>query len=122
MAVPSLSRSCRDETIRGYSGVDLLVLDEAARVPDDVFFAVRPMLATSNGTIICMSTPNGPAGFLWEAATKFADVDVTEARKVILFAGIARQSCSSACGGYHGQCLMLPEPAHVGSHAYPVRD
>jgi len=63
---------CQDETIRGYSGVNLLVLDEAARVPDDVFFAVRPMLATSGGTIICMSTPNGPAGFFWEAATKFA--------------------------------------------------
>jgi hypothetical protein len=65
---------CQDETIRGYSGVNLLVLDEAARIPDDIFFAVRPMLATSAGTIICMSTPNGPGGFFWEAATKFADV------------------------------------------------
>src|SRR6516164_992753 len=34
-----------EETIRGYSGVTLLVIDEAARVPDDLYFSVRPMLA-----------------------------------------------------------------------------
>src|SRR5579871_6785562 len=43
---------CREETLRGYSRVSLLVIDEAARVPDDVYRAVRPMLAVSNGRII----------------------------------------------------------------------
>ena len=38
---------CREDTIRGYSGVTLLVIDEAARVPDDLYRAVRPMLAVS---------------------------------------------------------------------------
>src|SRR5262249_31804212 len=35
---------CREDTIRGYSDVSLLVIDEAARVPDDLYRAVRPML------------------------------------------------------------------------------
>jgi hypothetical protein len=43
---------CREETIRGYANVSLLVIDEAARVPDDLYRAVRPMLAVSNGRLI----------------------------------------------------------------------
>jgi hypothetical protein len=48
---------CKEETIRGYSHVSLLVIDEAARVPDELYRAVRPMLAVSNGRLICLSTP-----------------------------------------------------------------
>jgi hypothetical protein len=58
---------CKGETIRGYSGVDLLILDEAARVPDDVYCDVRPMLAVSAGRMICLSTPWGKRGFFWNA-------------------------------------------------------
>ena len=39
-------------TIRGYSGVSLLIVDEAARVDDSLYFAVRPMLAVSNGQAV----------------------------------------------------------------------
>jgi hypothetical protein len=55
--------------IRSYSGVRLLVVDEAARVPDDLYRAVRPMLAVSNGRLICMSTPFGKRGFFHEEWT-----------------------------------------------------
>jgi hypothetical protein len=58
---------CKEETIRGYSHVSLLVIDEAARVPDDLYRAVRPMLAVSNGRLICLSTPYGKRGFFYEA-------------------------------------------------------
>src|SRR5207302_9076568 len=58
---------CREETIRGYSKVSLLVIDEAARVPDDLYRAVRPMLAVSDGRLVCLSTPYGKRGFFWEA-------------------------------------------------------
>ena len=58
---------CREETIRGYSHVSLLVIDEAARVPDDLYRAVRPMLAVSNGRLICLSTPYGKRGFFYDA-------------------------------------------------------
>src|SRR5262249_39600343 len=56
-----------EATIRGYSGVKLLVVDEAARVPDDLYRAVRPMLAVSGGRLICLSTPWGKRGFYFEA-------------------------------------------------------
>jgi len=58
---------CKEETIRGYAKVDVLVLDEAARVPDDLYRAVRPMLAVSQGRLIALSTPYGKRGFFWEA-------------------------------------------------------
>ena len=37
----------KEGTVRGYSGVRLLAIDEAARVPDDLYASVRPMLAVS---------------------------------------------------------------------------
>src|SRR5262245_63673331 len=58
---------CREDTIRGYAHVSLLVIDEAARVPDDLYRAVRPMLAVSAGRLICLSTPYGKRGFFHDA-------------------------------------------------------
>lgn len=55
--------------IRSYSGVRLLVVDEAARVPDDFYRTIRPMLAVSNGRLIAMSTPFGKRGFFYEEWT-----------------------------------------------------
>jgi hypothetical protein len=56
----------KEETIRSFSGVNLLVIDEAARVPDDLYRSVRPMLAVSRGRLICLSTPFGKRGFFYE--------------------------------------------------------
>jgi len=53
----------REATIRGFSGVSLLVVDEAARVEDALYQAVRPMLAVSGGRIALLSTPFGQRGF-----------------------------------------------------------
>jgi hypothetical protein len=58
---------CKEETIRGYSRVNLLIIDEAARVPDDLYRAVRPMLTVSKGRLICLSTPYGKRGFFYDA-------------------------------------------------------
>lgn len=54
-------------TIRGFSGVRLLVVDEAARVSDELYYAVRPMLAVSEGRLIAMSTPFGRRGWFFDA-------------------------------------------------------
>lgn len=54
-----------EATIRGYSGVALLVVDEASRVPDALYMAVRPMLAVSGGRIVLLSTPFGRRGFFF---------------------------------------------------------
>lgn len=55
-----------EETVRGFSGVRLLIVDEAARVPDPLYFAIRPMLAVSGGRLICLTTPFGKRGFFHE--------------------------------------------------------
>lgn len=44
-----------EETIRGFSGVDLIIEDEASRVPEELYYAVRPMLAVSGGRLFLMS-------------------------------------------------------------------
>lgn len=54
-------------TIRGFSGVRLLIADEAARIPDELMLAVRPMLAVSAGRLVAMSTPFGKRGWWFEA-------------------------------------------------------
>jgi hypothetical protein len=57
----------REATVRGFSAVNLLLVDEASRVSDELYLSLRPMLATSNGTLWLMSTPHGKSGFFWEA-------------------------------------------------------
>jgi hypothetical protein len=57
----------KEGTIRGYSGVRLLAIDEAAWVPNDLYTALRPMLAVSQGRLIAMSTPHGTRGWWYEA-------------------------------------------------------
>jgi hypothetical protein len=58
-----------EKTIRGFSGASLLVLDEAARVDDELYFAVKPMLAVSGGALMIMSTPYGKRGVFYEEWT-----------------------------------------------------
>jgi len=55
-----------EKTIRGFSGADLLLVDEAARVDDALYYAVRPMLAVSGGRLLMMSTPFGKRGVFYE--------------------------------------------------------
>jgi hypothetical protein len=56
----------QEQTVRGYAGVNLLIVDEAARVKDDLYYSVRPMLAVSNGRLIALSTPWGCRGWFYE--------------------------------------------------------
>ena len=56
-----------EKTVRGYSGVNLIVLDEAARIPDELYLSVRPMLAVSGGRMVMLSTPFGRRGVFFEA-------------------------------------------------------
>jgi hypothetical protein len=58
-----------EKTIRGFSGVDLLLVDEASRVADELYFAVRPMLAVSGGRLMMLTTPYGRRGVFFEEWT-----------------------------------------------------
>jgi len=51
--------------LRGYA-INKLVVDEAHYVPEEVYVAVRPMLATTGGTIDLLSTPRGNEGFFYD--------------------------------------------------------
>ncbi len=52
--------------VRCYSAPTLIIIDEAAFVDDEMFEAVTPMLATSNGSLWLLSTPNGQRGFFYK--------------------------------------------------------
>ena len=56
--------------IRGFT-VDFLIADEAARIPDEVWVAILPMMATSKkqrgtGWQILLSTPLGKRGYFYD--------------------------------------------------------
>lgn len=55
-----------ERTIRGFSAVDLLLLDEAAAVPDDLWQAIQPMTLISGGRLVLLSTPRGKVGRFYE--------------------------------------------------------
>jgi hypothetical protein len=61
-----------EKTTRGFSGVSLLILDEAARVQDALYHATRPMLAVSGGSLMMLSTPYGKRGVFFEEWTSEA--------------------------------------------------
>jgi Terminase large subunit, T4likevirus-type, N-terminal len=55
-----------EKTIRGFSGAALLLVDEASRVDDGLYYAIRPMLAVSGGSLMMLSTPFGKRGVFYE--------------------------------------------------------
>jgi hypothetical protein len=62
-----------EKTIRGYAAADLIIIDEASRVEDELLAACRPMLATSKGRLIALTTPAGKRGWFFESWTTGGD-------------------------------------------------
>jgi hypothetical protein len=62
-----VSLPAKESNVRGFSGPSLIIEDESARVTDDLYLALRPMLAISQGQHILMSTPWGKRGHFYEA-------------------------------------------------------
>lgn len=56
-----------EDTGRGFSSVALLLVDEASRVSDEVYFSMKPSTISSHGGLWLMSTPNGQRGFFYKA-------------------------------------------------------
>jgi hypothetical protein len=68
-----------EKTVRGLASVDLIVIDEAARVDDELLAATRPMLAVSNGSLFALSTPAGKRGWFyeqWMRGTRWSRISV----------------------------------------------
>ncbi len=62
-----------ESTVRGYSAVSLLIVDEASRIDDALYFSIKPMLATSNGKLILLSSPYGRRGIFYDIWENGAD-------------------------------------------------
>jgi len=54
-----------EKTTRGMTA-HLVILDEASRVEDSLYTALRPTLSTTNGSLILLSTPAGKRGHFYE--------------------------------------------------------
>jgi hypothetical protein len=69
IALPNGSRIVglpgNEAMVRGFTA-SLMLIDEAARVPDELYRAMRPSLAVKDGDLWLMSTPYGTRGFFWE--------------------------------------------------------
>ena len=59
--------------VRGFSAPSLVVIDEAARVGDVLYKALRPMLARG-GDLALLSTPFGERGFFWKEWARGGDL------------------------------------------------
>jgi len=51
--------------IRGFRNVIMLIVDEASRLPDHVFFSAYPAVSQSKADIWALSTPYGKQGFFY---------------------------------------------------------
>lgn len=71
VAVPGRSGA----TVRSFSAVTLLVIDEAAFAQVEFFQAVFPMLAVSHGQIILLSTPYAKFGPFYQIMEETSDWD-----------------------------------------------
>ncbi len=109
-----ISLPSNERTIRGYSAVDLVIEDEAAAVPDEIYTAVRPMLAISNGEYCQLSTPRGRRGHFWEAwsSDEWEKVMITAAENPRIsaeFLAAERAALGSRMFAQEYECVFLEE-------------
>lgn len=56
------------DNLRGFTVSEhgILIIDEAAYISDDVFYAVTPFVNANNAPILCVSTPRFRSGFFYD--------------------------------------------------------
>jgi len=70
----SLRCRARNRNLHGFTA-DTIIIDEAARIADELYYAIRPMLAVSGGRLVALTTPWGKRGFFYDAWTSEEDWD-----------------------------------------------
>jgi hypothetical protein len=106
-------------TVRGYSGAALLVIDEAARVSESLYYAVRPMLAVSKGRLIALTTPFGRRGWFydeWHGTAAWERVRVTAADCPRIGAGFLEEERRALGDRYWRQEYFCSFEDCVGSY------
>jgi phage terminase large subunit-like protein len=70
-----------DATIRGFSAPRAIYIDEASRVSDEMYAAIRPMLSASRTSqMIALTTPYGRRGWFyeqWSGGRKWERITIT---------------------------------------------
>jgi hypothetical protein len=93
-------------TVRGFSAVSLLLIDEASRVEDAMYMALRPMLAVGGGDLWMMSTPCGKRGFfyeVWRHETTWEKVSVPATECARIDAGFLEEERGAMGAMWFGQ-------------------
>jgi hypothetical protein len=66
-------------TVRGIAGADMIIIDEASRVDEELIVSIRPIIATKpKAKLIALTTPAGKRGFFWEKWTQSTDWEKME--------------------------------------------
>lgn len=74
VALPGTERS-----VRSYSSPGMIIIDESARVLEETYQALRPMMTAADTELILMSTGQGRRGFFyreWEQGTDWTKIEV----------------------------------------------
>ena len=88
-----------EANIRGFSGVDLILADEASRIDDAMMGAVRPMLSVSNGRLDRRLNPGRTTGLVVRCAGAMVAMTGSASRSVrINVHGSARSSWPLSAG------------------------
>ena len=109
---------------RSHSKVSMVVIDEAAMVPEAVFEAVAPTMARTNGELILASTPMGKRGTFYKVWTYgggewckvFGPVDETPGAKgAITAAFLARETADRGedCVDQEFRCVFMDIDSHM---------
>jgi hypothetical protein len=62
-----------EKTVRSYSAVKHLVIYEASRVLNPLFYSLSPMLSVARGKMVALSTPAGRRGWFWNEWSEGGD-------------------------------------------------
>ncbi len=64
LALPSA-----EANLRGFSAPSMVIIDEASRCDDALFYSLKPMMAVGRGKMVLLSSPFGRRGFFYETWT-----------------------------------------------------
>ncbi len=78
-----LALPAKPDSIVGYSAVDELVIDEAARTRTELLNHASPMLSTTDGSICAMTTPKDRLGWFWDYWSAGGSVPEEEADSIL---------------------------------------
>lgn len=76
----------KESSVRGISAPKLIIIDEASKVDDSLYYSIRPMLAVSTeGKIVALSTPWGKRGWFYQEWSSTDNKDFWEKIKITAY-------------------------------------